>query len=294
MTSVTPTWAPPPSTNSPKTSKTPPWPAEINRLGRTIWNWRHQIANWHAARSHQRSHRGHHQPDQTRQTRRLRIHQLRQLPDPGPALRQQAQLGPPRHPHSPLKSEEPPNGSNEPRSGSPTSTTTESAPCSTPADPTGRCSTPSPRPETRRAALLELALVGGPLQESVRPLDDGREAVGPGRSRVVHADQSDSGTGHERDSGQRHRHNRPPPASNPKAERRRSSPCPCTRAGCGRSVLCRRHGASVTRTPRPTESSRTSRPSSDSTDPSTHRIVAAGDLNMAAFLYRARNLIAAS
>ena len=25
-------------------------PPEINRLGRTIWNWRHQIANWHAAR----------------------------------------------------------------------------------------------------------------------------------------------------------------------------------------------------------------------------------------------------
>ena len=25
-------------------------PAEINRLGRTIWNWRTQIANWHAAR----------------------------------------------------------------------------------------------------------------------------------------------------------------------------------------------------------------------------------------------------
>ena len=25
-------------------------PPEINRLGRTIWNWRHQISNWHAAR----------------------------------------------------------------------------------------------------------------------------------------------------------------------------------------------------------------------------------------------------
>ena len=28
----------------------PGLPPEINRLGRTIWNWRHQIANWHAAR----------------------------------------------------------------------------------------------------------------------------------------------------------------------------------------------------------------------------------------------------
>ena len=25
-------------------------PAEINRLGRTIWNWRAQISRWHAAR----------------------------------------------------------------------------------------------------------------------------------------------------------------------------------------------------------------------------------------------------
>ena len=28
----------------------PAMPAEINRLGRTLWHWRHQIANWHAAR----------------------------------------------------------------------------------------------------------------------------------------------------------------------------------------------------------------------------------------------------
>ena len=28
----------------------PAMPPEINRLGRTIWNWRHQISNWHAAR----------------------------------------------------------------------------------------------------------------------------------------------------------------------------------------------------------------------------------------------------
>ena len=28
----------------------PGLPPEINRLGRTIWRWRHQIANWHAAR----------------------------------------------------------------------------------------------------------------------------------------------------------------------------------------------------------------------------------------------------
>ena len=28
----------------------PGMPPEVNRLGRTLWRWRHQIANWHAAR----------------------------------------------------------------------------------------------------------------------------------------------------------------------------------------------------------------------------------------------------
>ena len=28
----------------------PGMPAEINRLGRTLWRWRAQISNWHAAR----------------------------------------------------------------------------------------------------------------------------------------------------------------------------------------------------------------------------------------------------
>ena len=36
-------------------------------------------------------------------------HQLRQLQNPSPALRRQTQLGPPRHPHSDLKREEPDN-----------------------------------------------------------------------------------------------------------------------------------------------------------------------------------------
>ena len=47
------------------------------------------------------------QPDQTRQTRRVRVHQLRQLPHPSPALRRQTQLGTARNPHSDLKREEP-------------------------------------------------------------------------------------------------------------------------------------------------------------------------------------------
>ena len=28
----------------------PSLPVEINRLGRTLWRWRTQIANWHSAR----------------------------------------------------------------------------------------------------------------------------------------------------------------------------------------------------------------------------------------------------
>ena len=28
----------------------PSSPVEINRLGRTLWRWRTQIANWHSAR----------------------------------------------------------------------------------------------------------------------------------------------------------------------------------------------------------------------------------------------------
>ncbi len=33
-----------------KDLQAPGLPEEINRLGRTIWRWRHQISNWHTAR----------------------------------------------------------------------------------------------------------------------------------------------------------------------------------------------------------------------------------------------------
>ena len=45
------------------------------------------------------------------------------------------------------------NASNAPPSSELTSTTTESRPCYTPASPTGHCSTPSPRPNSRSASL---------------------------------------------------------------------------------------------------------------------------------------------
>ncbi len=46
-------------------------------------------------------------PRSTRQTRRVRVHQLRQLPNPSPPLRRETQLGAARHPHSTLKHEAP-------------------------------------------------------------------------------------------------------------------------------------------------------------------------------------------
>ena len=41
------------------------------------------------------------------QTSSVRVPQLRELPNPGPPLSRQTQLGPARHGHSPLKSDEP-------------------------------------------------------------------------------------------------------------------------------------------------------------------------------------------
>jgi len=63
----------------------------------------------------QRPDRSAEQPDQTDQTDRVRIPQLRQLPDPSAALRRQTQLARPRlhrrpmNPQTPPESEEPPN-----------------------------------------------------------------------------------------------------------------------------------------------------------------------------------------
>ena len=108
MTSPTPTWAPPPSTSSPKTSKDPAMPPEINRLGRTISNWRHQIANWHAARVTNAATEA--ANNLIKRVKRVAFgftnfnnYRIRALLYAG-----KPNWAPPRHPHSPLKSEEPP------------------------------------------------------------------------------------------------------------------------------------------------------------------------------------------
>ena len=54
-----------------------------------------------------RCHRSPQQPHQENQESSVRITQLRQLPNTGTPLRRLTQLGPTRHGHSPLKSEEP-------------------------------------------------------------------------------------------------------------------------------------------------------------------------------------------
>src|SRR5262249_15641783 len=46
------------------------------------------------------------QPDQAHQAHRVRVPQVRPLPHPRPALRRQTELGPTRHHHTPVKSEE--------------------------------------------------------------------------------------------------------------------------------------------------------------------------------------------
>ena len=55
----------------------------------------------------QRTDRGGQQPDQVGEARRVRLHVFPELPDPLTALRRQAQLGPARHHHTPLRSEAP-------------------------------------------------------------------------------------------------------------------------------------------------------------------------------------------
>ena len=82
-------------------------PPEINKLGRTIARWTPQITNWHISKVTNRRHRSPQQPNQTDQTSSVRVTQLRELPNTGPSLRRETQLGPTRDRHSPLKRDEP-------------------------------------------------------------------------------------------------------------------------------------------------------------------------------------------
>ena len=146
----------------------PAMPPEINRLGRTIWNWRHQISNWHAARvtTHPpkepttSSNASNAPPSGSPTSPTTESGPCSTPANPTghcskPSLRpetRRAGIESPTHP--PKEPTTSSNASNAPPSGSPTSPTTESGPCSTPANPTGHCSKPSLRPETRRAGIV--------------------------------------------------------------------------------------------------------------------------------------------
>jgi transposase len=83
---------------------------EDRQLGRTLVRWKDQIAAWHQAHvSNGPTEATMNNLIKTRQADRLRVPPLPELQDPSPALRQPPQLGPTRHRHSPLESEEPGN-----------------------------------------------------------------------------------------------------------------------------------------------------------------------------------------
>ena len=99
--------AQPPSTSSPKTSKTRACPPRSTGSGAACGAGAPRTADWHAARVTNAATEAADKSDQTGQTRRLRVNRLRQLPNTRPALRRQTQLGITRHPHSPLIREAP-------------------------------------------------------------------------------------------------------------------------------------------------------------------------------------------
>ena len=78
-------------------------PPEVRRLGRTIRDVVRQDLQLPPGKDDQRADRGAQQPDQTDQADRLRLPQLRELPDPGPALRRQAELAGPRLDRCPMR-----------------------------------------------------------------------------------------------------------------------------------------------------------------------------------------------
>jgi hypothetical protein len=82
-------------------------PVEVHQLGRTILRWKDQIAAWHKARFTNAPTEAANNLIKRVKRIAFRLHQLRQLPREGAALRRPPELGPTRHGHTPLKSEEP-------------------------------------------------------------------------------------------------------------------------------------------------------------------------------------------
>ena len=84
-------------------------PPEVSSLGRTPLRCMKPNRCLASRRRLERTNRSCQQPDQTDKTDRLRVPTVPQLPDPGPSLHRETQLGPPRHDHTRLKYEVPQN-----------------------------------------------------------------------------------------------------------------------------------------------------------------------------------------
>ena len=82
-------------------------PEEVRSLGRTLIRWKDQIAAWH--RAHVSNGPTEAANNLIKRIKRVAfgLTAVPQLPHPGAALRRPPQLGPTRHHHTPLKSEEP-------------------------------------------------------------------------------------------------------------------------------------------------------------------------------------------
>ena len=78
-------------------------PPEINKLGRTIARWTPQITNWHISKVTNGPTEALNNLIKRIKRISVRVTQLRELPNPGPSLRRETQLGPPRHPSLPTE-----------------------------------------------------------------------------------------------------------------------------------------------------------------------------------------------
>jgi hypothetical protein len=85
-------------------------PTEVHSLGWTLRLWLPRIIARHRAKVSNGPTRGHQQSDRADQTHRVRVPAPPLLLDPGTALRRATRLGATRHRHTPLKSEEPDQG----------------------------------------------------------------------------------------------------------------------------------------------------------------------------------------
>ena len=100
---VPPSLSDTPSSSQTTSNTNPAHPRSTSWVGRTIARWTPQITNWHISKVTNRRHRSPQQPHQTHQTSSVRVTQLRQLPNPGTALRRETQLGPIGHPSLPTE-----------------------------------------------------------------------------------------------------------------------------------------------------------------------------------------------